>query len=529
MGRDVSAARWLTLAVLGFGAIAFLAIRWRLHGDALANPDIAGILYNADLILDGGLPYRDTAEIKPPGAFGIVASATALLGRGLGALQTFYSGWLLLGAPAIWVAAVGEGGAQRRIAAAIAVTVYLFYIGMFTYNYSGWMVPLYAWSFAAVVRGLDRGGVVWPLVGGALATLATLTIQRAGVLGPLAVVLWVLACRRGAPGARPKTLLLWIAGAAAAALPLLAIYVVAGHGGDLVAAVLPFDTANEYAGAAEGRSPWKLLAAVLDQFIAVFGLGAAVIFCATAAHLGLARRGLKVERPIRGWLFLAASVVGVGLGGARYYIHYLPQYVPAVALLCGDVALVAFVGGAFGASRRASWLPRAMLAVLAIVTIKAGADVAGGRAERYEGRPARVGNGRTAPQVVGAIIAQQTSPEDRIFVWGWSAWPTYYWADRRAPGRVYKPLGTLTTFNQNTSFALGEGAKLRRGPALDAFLDEFNANAPVYVVVSNSFTASFGSPHDPLLEFTAFEQQLQREYRVEQRIGDVVLLRRRVE
>lgn len=513
--------------MLGLGVIAFVAIRWRLHGDAVANPDIAGILYNADLILDGGLPYRDTAEIKPPGAFGIVAIAIALFGRGLGALQTVYSGWLLLGALAIWVAAVAEGGAKRRIAAAIAVAVYLFYIGMFTYNYSGWMVPLYACSFAAIVRGLDRGGIVWPLLGGAFATLATLTIQRAGVLGPLAVLLWVLACRRGAAGGRPKTLLLWIIGATVAALPLLAVYTAAGHGGDLVAAVLPFGTANEYAGAAEGRSPWKLIGAVAEQFSAVFRLGGVVILCATAAHVGLARKRVEVQRPVRGWLFLAASVVGVGLGGARYYIHYLPQYVPAVALLCGDVALVTFLGGAFGASRRTSWLPRALLAVLAVVTIKAGADIRRGRAERYEGRPARVGKGRTAPQVVGTIIAQRTSPEDRIFVWGWSAWPTYYWADRRAPGRVYKPLGTLTTFNQNTSFALGEGAKLRRGPVLEAFLDEFNANPPVYVVVSNSFTASFGSSHDPLLEFTDFEQQLQREYRVEQRVGDVVLLRRR--
>src|SRR5262245_29447999 len=52
--------------------VALFHVVWEGHGivdPAFRNPDVAGIAYNARLIASGGLPYLDSAEIKPPGAF----------------------------------------------------------------------------------------------------------------------------------------------------------------------------------------------------------------------------------------------------------------------------------------------------------------------------------------------------------------------------------------------------------------------------------------------------------------------------
>ena len=41
------------------------------------NLDVTGIVYNARLLLRGLLPYLDSSEVKPPGAFVLLAPATA--------------------------------------------------------------------------------------------------------------------------------------------------------------------------------------------------------------------------------------------------------------------------------------------------------------------------------------------------------------------------------------------------------------------------------------------------------------------
>src|SRR6186713_96878 len=59
---------WLPAVVI----VAMFHIVWEGHGvvdPAFRNPDVAGIAYNARLLASGGLPYLDSAEIKPPGAF----------------------------------------------------------------------------------------------------------------------------------------------------------------------------------------------------------------------------------------------------------------------------------------------------------------------------------------------------------------------------------------------------------------------------------------------------------------------------
>jgi len=97
--RNLSALLWLVLAT-------FLChVAGQLHGilhPTFLNLDVAGIVYNARLLLAGRLPYVDSIEIKPPGAFILFAPWLALGGlRAVWIFSTFWAtatslatGWL---------------------------------------------------------------------------------------------------------------------------------------------------------------------------------------------------------------------------------------------------------------------------------------------------------------------------------------------------------------------------------------------------------------------------------------------------
>lgn len=510
-------AKRMPVLVLGLGAFVFVAIKLAVLTDDFPNPDIAGIVYNAELWLDGGLPYRDSVEIKPPGAFAITAVSFAMLGRSLVAWQWFHALWLLLGAPAIAIAARGDGPRlSGRVA--IAVAVYLLYAPMFTFNYSSWMLPLYAWSFAAMVRSLKRPSRSWAFLAGLSAVGAFLVIQRAAVLGPIALGVWWLGHRRKAAGATPASLA-WQAVGGLAGLGLAAIpFIVAGETGAFFDAALPLETAAEYS-SASGWGMSSVLGAV-PQLVSTFGVATGLI------ALGLVARWLDREAapadPIRGAaaILLLGSVVGTGLGGGRFYLHYLVQDLPALAVLAADPGLLAML-------RRSSKTARVITLLAIGCLVAAVLEVSLGHADRFEAKVRRLQSGQTASQAAGAHIRALSSPDDVVFGWGWTAWRVYYWAQRRAPAGFYKPLGTLTTFNTNTAFSADSaGPQFRPGPAADRFIEAFDAKPPAFVVLSPSFTAAFGSSPDPLQDFTALRTRLERDYQPDAQFGDLVVLRR---
>ena len=66
------------------------------------NLDVTGIVYNARLLLMGKLPYLDSAEVKPPGAFVLFAPALGLLGlRGIWLLGVLWGTLTSLAAGAL--------------------------------------------------------------------------------------------------------------------------------------------------------------------------------------------------------------------------------------------------------------------------------------------------------------------------------------------------------------------------------------------------------------------------------------------
>lgn len=82
--RSRSASRTNTPTwLLAFCLVALFHLLWEGHGVVFPrfhNLDVAGIVYNARLFAGGKLPYVDSADFKPPGAFLMVAPALAFDG-----------------------------------------------------------------------------------------------------------------------------------------------------------------------------------------------------------------------------------------------------------------------------------------------------------------------------------------------------------------------------------------------------------------------------------------------------------------
>ncbi len=535
----VRSRRFVTMLLLGVGLLLFVVVRARLWLDDFGNPDIGGIAYTADLIRAGGLPYVDTVEFKAPGAFFVVAAIFGVFGRSMGALQLGYSLWLLAGAPAIWLATQAassgptkqEGPDPDPRGPALAVATYLLYAGMFDLNYSSWMMPAYAWAWAATQRGLwavearGRGGIA--VAAGFFGVSAFLLKRQAVVLGVAMLVAWGVALRRKAPGARVWTPGLWTAGGALGLAPLALLYAVRGHGGVFFEGLFAFGKAAAYAevgGGGVGGLP--LAGKVAWQLIATYpvALGLTLVALVGWAMAGAERRATWPPM-LPALVLLAVSIAAGGLGGARFFLHYLVQDLPALALLAGHPGTLAvfdeLLDGRVAVSRRAG--AGALSLGLAGVLAWQGLQIARGDGHRYDAMPRRLESGKTAAQAAGEHIRSRTRPEDTIFVWGWTAWRVPFWAERLNATRVHKPLGTLTEFNTNGTFFEARPIHFRSGPYADEVLEDFRAHPPAYIVHSNSYTTTFMCDSDPLLEFVALAELIRTEYTPEAQYGDLFL------
>lgn len=522
--------------IFALGVVLAIGVRLHVLDDDFPNPDIAGITYNAEVLLAGGLPYVDTVEIKPPGAFLLAAAAISTFGRSLEAVQLLFALWLGLGALGVWLAsnaihephdadAQPHARATARRAAALAAMVALVTMAMFTYNYSAWMAPPWALAVGATLHGMRRDVRAFHVLAGACSLIAVVTIQRAGVLVILLPLLLVWGRRRGLSGARLGAVAGWLVGAVVALVVVALPWLVGGELGAFVRGVVPLHVARDYS-SATSIDLLASLAAALLQLLRVFwfpvGLAAVSVL---AARIDRDRGDPSAWIP--GALWLVLSIVGAGLGGMRFYLHYLVQYAPALALLAAHPALVRRLEQAL--ARRWDGRPtgRWVLTLAALLVVGQTIEIGLGRGHRYESRARRLRDGRTAAQAAGEHIRQHTTESDTVLAWGWTAWPIYWFADRRSPSRIYKPLGTVTTFNTNTERVAGDGPRFRPGPMADELVDAIDRAPPVYFVYSPSMVDTFGARPDPLEAFTALHERIRADYVPEALYGDLRLFRRR--
>lgn len=510
MGDDGHAAaegRWRTPLLVGAGVLLLLATRACHPIAGLGNADIAGIFYEADLIVGGGVPYVDTIDMKSPGTFFLLAGVFAGLGRELWCVEVAYILWTALAGPAIWVAARALYG--RSETAGLAVLLYLGWIGTFDYNYSAWMTPAYAWAFACLIAAVRWQKGWLHAAAGACAALALALKGQSVVLAPVFVLVWLWGRRRGEPGATWSAWPLWIFGAALGVAPLFAWYAAHGATHQLVMALVPIGVAREYASRVQPDDLWILkIWRIPWQHMRVFPLhsllfGAVLVGAwwyrrarkrgdVLEAGPGLASRpsGPDFAAPLAPQLiFWAMSVVGCGLGGWRFYVHYLTQDLPALALIA-----VHPLGVAWWLARREKW-GAGLLVVTAATSLILIARIPLGYAQNVDHR----GNKHTVE--IGAYIKERTRPDETILVWGWTAWSTYYHAERRSPSAIFKVLGQATEYNQNGMFTRSLATNFKDGPQADRLLADVRRAPPAYIIKPPVFFP--GAKRDPMTQWPA--------------------------
>lgn len=474
------------------------------------NEDVAGITYNADLLLRHRVPLVDSAEMKAPGSFFVTGLLWAATGRGLEVLQRFGIFWALLGVLGMFVGGTAMYGLASGAVAALLYAVFSPITDGLDVNYNAWMSTPYIWATALLVLGLRDGRRGWFVASGAMVTIAALMKHQGMMVAPLfAVVIWCTPYLERPEGwatvERREALLSYIIGGLLGFVPIAAFY--AAHG-DLGAFFQNFFLSNTGWRYVEGELNWAARIDRLEdgalglwKFMAVPTLLVTIV----GASVRLQKRDPWTTRGLLLVGHLVMGAVGVSIG-FRYFRGYYLQLLPAAAWVAAHPQgpLLRWTDRATRPHSWEAWGRRGVhVMLLSLLFIGPFTGDMALLKQSLRGR--RIYSG---PQIearrVGDWIRRQTQPDDRLWVWGRWAWPVYYYADRLSPTRFYKVLGIITTNLTNTwKRPTAMTRYVRRGPWREVNAD-LERTKPVFIVTARN---------ESYAGFTTLERMLSTEYR----------------
>jgi hypothetical protein len=467
------------------------------------NLDVTGIVYNARLLLAGKLPYLDSAEVKPPGAFVLLAPALWLGGvRAVWLLGVVWGSLTSLAAGALGKACYGDRWGRRIALLHAAASVVANDADI---NYSFWMALPFTLAAAMAARSTRAQNewhyaVCWSFAG-ALALLSVSIKPSAWPLLLVFLALWLRELWRR-DFVRALALPAWgLCGALAAALLVALPFWAHGRLDILVAGLR---TSQAF-----GREYVGLIVAGAGGYLNAAGIGMQCLPEQMPAMLGIAALGCLPGRfDVRGskvsfvpWVFLGASLLGVTMT-LRFFTHDNAQLWPALAVLSfrpsGLLARL-FVGlEARGRFTIARHLP----VILGLLTALPGLH------ERFWLQSYFVHNDHKVAGICRRL-EPMLRPNDTVLAWGWQAWSVYEHCHRLAPGPVYKTIGTVTTVNTNTCNRGYGRLQLRTGEAPRRFLADLERQPPALILWS-TYHQDMGG--DPLDDFGALTALIEQEY-----------------
>jgi hypothetical protein len=483
--------------------------------------------YVGDRILQGGLPYRDAWDQKPPAVhytyalllalsrddavvaaadLAVAAGVAVLLvaiGRALvpwpGAGEASAVLFLLLGSPAF----TRLGGVRVRaqcetfIALAVAAALLAAIRSGRTAGASRTRLPLEAGSRAAAAAGL--------LIG-----IASLYKYNAIVYAALPPAAW-LASRNLRPIGRGGAIRHVAAFALALAAPGVAVallFAAGGALGDLYQATVAYNlrysgsTYDSPAGFIAYLVTFPIAQARLDPLWMLGGLG-----CLVLGASAVRRPGSAVPT-----VWVAAACLAIAVNGSRNLPQYFVQAPPALAL----------AAGAAGALAWASFRVRGRIVVSLLLAAALSRNTTFAKVIEYTRHDLQYLSGeidrRTylakfggregdkfsalAVNELGAYLAARTDPQDRVFIFGFSGW-SYVAARRESASRFFWSYPVISGFNAG-----------RPGYGADGMLRELEAARPRYVVLQRHDWDPDGPDSETFaLAHPAISAWLRREYR----------------
>jgi len=417
--RDFLSARRRLLFFLAL-VIGSVALRWPAMDRQIWNLDEGSTITMAEIILHGGIPFRDAADNRTPLVPYLKAAVLAVAGEwNVRAIHLTVA--LMLGCTAALLWQIGRR--LRNEPAGVFAALAFFWLsagflplydGMAAHT--GWFLVFFsALGFRLFAGALNRESR-WTAFASGLAFGFSCLAKQPGLLDFGVCLVIVLLAVLGKDPARAWRLLPPLG--LGFLLPLAGTIAYFAHHGALDDLIFYSWTYNT-----EYYVPEVPLAGRLAAITAPFDLLArrmpvalALVPLAWVGLLGVALARLRQRPPLATleWLILGWSATGLlsTVLSGRDFSHYSIQVLPGLSLACGWL-LAAVAGRAAawwraGAKRRAGLVGAALAGVFLSFAVPTVYWIATGELADFQGYLA-----------IGRTIQERSRPEDRIFVWGY--------------------------------------------------------------------------------------------------------------
>ena len=502
------------LVALAYAAAALIVAAWAVT--YLSWPfgwDHGAFAWVGDVIVRGGMPYRDAFDVKGPLSFYPSALVQLVAGRNWWGIRAF--DLLLLIPSAVVVARVAARFAGRPLGIGAALLWVIAYANtgfMNTAQPDGWV----AWGMLlALASLLLRDRIATPAVLailGAVAALATLLKPHYAAF----LALPLLAVALEDPSRRLRLALTVLGGFLAPIAAWLGTAAATASLGPFVEAVIRFNSAKNSAGIIGALSE-SLSYGFLEDPVVLLALP-----LAAAGIPAVARTDRRAAVLLGGWLVIALPLI---LLQRPYYPYRLHILSPVLAILAAAaVCRLGSTGEPSGALSPRELLAGALL-LLGVVTlgrhplgeIGRAPSLVTGRGDRaahyarYDSWMSTAADERTSAR----FIRDSTPADARLFAWNHPA--IAFLADRPPAGRFL--------IETPVSARLGEPLRARY---LDSLHSGLSA-APPDVIVTEDTLGLDGSCLSCLPPYAALADRgraLAEPYRLRRRVGTLVIFTR---
>ena len=453
------------------------------------SPDEGFLATQARMLADGGVLYDTVVDRKPPLLPWLYEACFTVFGSlSLWPLRTLAIVAHLV--TAILLASIARGRWGDRAGAAAGALYLLLSIGLSPEDtqaatFEVFMLP----AMVAAFRYAERRR--W-LAAGIAVALCSLTKQTGGAV--MLPVLWMLFqdCRQRGVRWAPALFKIWFGFALPIALVAIILtkpkgflfWVVTGSG--------------DYA--SFGGAWMQMAGRALGNSAIMLGAGLGFVLpLGRRIWLKYRNRQLPAAAEERGstadlWVWLLSSVVAVSVG-FHFFGHYYLQLMPPLVLLgVGAVATSAI-----------RWKPVMVYSTVAATAFWALAM-------------AWPGERLTRNTEVASAVAAQSTPKDKVLVWGMH--PELYWLSDRMPATRYLTAGFLTNFSGGKDGSENVGEDYSVTNAWQTFDKELSDNGLPEVVVDDSGP----SPYQPF-RVPRIENLLETHYEMVSVFTDTVVYR----
>jgi len=386
-----------------------------LHPWSIDDEAVYSVVANE--IVDGGRPYVDAVERKPPLLFWLYAGIFEATGKfNPGGLHAVALGWTLATMAGLYVIGRQLFDRGTGLVAALLYSVYQPWGTFKNLAFNGEMImnlPL-VWACAIVFARSSPRLRPELLVAGALLGAAFLLKQPAAIAAVPFGIYLLLPTYRTSRRLTPTASLIHALLLTAGFFGVLGVVIaVLQKQGILRDAFFWTITAHANPHVFLGKGALSILAFLACCFPLVVG-----------AILSLRdKRGLWSENSAERTallILLAASAIGAAAGG-RFYPHYYIQLIPPLALLAAPY----YARISFRRDQPRHWLlgPVTFYALLAVTVVAFFIASYVGLASRRQATEA------------GRYLSEHSAADDRIFIWGHAAW--IYMEARRRPACRY--------------------------------------------------------------------------------------------